>query len=140
MDAQRRELLAALVTGGVAGGNLAAAEASAAAQDGGEGAALLAIREELRLLRAGCPASCPEIDRIRDVQHTHLRAAGKYPDFIEVGTRYWETVFDWLRRQPQPVDATRMADGRYALRFGFTTLVLRPDASADYLGNPTDAR
>lgn len=137
MDARRRDLLAAVVAGGVVG---AGVTPSAAAQGGDDGPELAAIREELRLLRAGCPASCPEVDRVRDVQHTHLRATGKYPDFIEVGIRTWETIYDWLRRQPQPLDATRMADGRYALRFGFTTLILRPDTSPDYLGNPTDAR
>ena len=66
------------------------------------------------------------------------RATGKYPESIEVGTQYWDVVYDWLRKFPQPAEAPQLANGRYTLRFGFTTLMLRPELPADFLGNPQD--
>jgi hypothetical protein len=32
------------------------------------------------------------------------------------------------------MDMTQLANGRYGMRFGFTTLVLRTDAATAYLG------
>ena len=36
-----------------------------------------------------------ELVRIREQQRTYLRAAQKFPDFIEVGIAVWESVYDW---------------------------------------------
>jgi hypothetical protein len=130
MHTRRRELIAAGLT---SAGAVALGAERPAAQEG-DAAILQGIRDDLRALRAACCDPPPEIDRIRGVQNAFLRSTSKYPDVIEVGTRYWEVVYDWLHRSPQPMDVTQLANGRYGMRFGFTTLVLRTDAAADYLG------
>jgi hypothetical protein len=130
MHTRRRELIAAGLT---SAGVVALGAERPAAQETNT-AVLQAIRDDLRALRAACCETPPEIDRIRSVQNAFLRSTTKYPDVIEVGIHYWEVVHDWLHRSPQPMDVTQLANGRYGMRFGFTTLVLRADAAADYLG------
>lgn len=77
---------------------------------------------------------CPHIDAIRQQQRTYLKAAQKYPDFIEVGLDVWDSVYDWHIKHQQPIQAARSADGRYLLTFMFTNLVLRPDQAGSYVG------
>jgi len=81
-----------------------------------------------------------ELVRIREQQRIYLRAAQKFPDFIEVGIAVWESVYDWHVRHQLPLSLSRNADGRYAMTVAFTTLVLRPDASENYVGAGVDAR
>jgi hypothetical protein len=74
------------------------------------------------------------IGRVRDQQRTYLRASQKYPDFIEVGLQVWDSVYDWHVATQQPLSVARLADGRYAMTFGFSTLVLRHDLDAGHVG------
>jgi hypothetical protein len=74
------------------------------------------------------------IGRVREQQRTYLRASQKYPDFIEVGLQVWDSVYDWHVATQQPLSVARLADGRYAMTFGFSTLVLRHDLDAGYIG------
>ncbi len=74
------------------------------------------------------------IGRVRDQQRTYLRASQKYPDFIEVGLQVWDSVYDWHVATQQPLSVARLADGRYAMTFGFSTLVLRHDLEAGHVG------
>jgi hypothetical protein len=53
---------------------------------------------------------------------------------MEVGLGVWEDVYDWHVRYQQPLNATRLADGRYVLTFMFTNLILRPDLAVEYVG------
>ena len=78
------------------------------------------------------------IGRIREQQRQWLRSTQKYPDFIEIGIDVWDQLNDWHVRGRQPLNMTRLADGRYAMLFSFTTLLLRVDAMADYVGPPFD--
>jgi hypothetical protein len=57
-----------------------------------------------------------------------------------VGPGIFYDVYDWHIRNRLPVSSARAADGRYALGFMFTRLLLRPDAQPDYLGAPYDLR
>jgi hypothetical protein len=77
--------------------------------------------------------------RVRSQQRTWMQSARKYPDFIEIGLDVWENVYDWHVAFQQPVNVTRLADGRYAMVFMFTTLLLRPDQAADFVGFAFDA-
>lgn len=78
------------------------------------------------------------IQRIRKVQHDWLKSQQKYPDFVEVGLSVWDSVHDWAVRYQQPMSITRLDDGRYAMAFMFTTLLLRADMMADWIGYPFD--
>jgi hypothetical protein len=131
----RREAIAGavLATAGTAVG------ASARSADDEE-ALLRDVREELRGLRAQLATPPSAVQRVRTVQHTFLRAAGKYPDVIEVGVSVFDGVHDWLRQLPHAVQVARMRDGRYGLQFDFTMLVLRPDMPQDFVGPASDAR
>jgi hypothetical protein len=82
----------------------------------------------------------PELARIRDQQRVFLKANQKFPDFIEVGLGVWENVVDWHVRHQQPLSASRIAEGRYIMGIGFTTLILRPDLSDNYIGPGMDSR
>jgi hypothetical protein len=77
---------------------------------------------------------CREIAAIRAQQRIFLRASQKYPDFIEVGLDVWERVYDFHLKHQQPLTAARLADGRYAMTFMFTTLLLRVDQAPEYVG------
>jgi len=68
----------------------------------------------------------------------HLAATQRYPAFLEVGIEVWDHIYDWHVKHRQPLDARLLADGRYAMTFTFTTLVLRPDQSPDYVSVPYD--
>jgi hypothetical protein len=77
--------------------------------------------------------------RIRQQQHTWMRSTQKYPDFIEIGIDVWDNIYDWHVVHQHPVNMTRTSDGRYAMVFMFTTLLLRPDQATDYVGFAFDA-
>jgi hypothetical protein len=79
------------------------------------------------------------VARVRQQQHTWMRSTQKYPDFIEIGLDIWDNIYDWHVVHQQPANITRMADGRYAMVFMFTTLLLRPDQATDYVGFAFDA-
>jgi|SRR5688572_23537684 len=79
------------------------------------------------------------VSRIRQQQHTWMKSTQKYPDFIEIGIDVWDNVYDWHVVHQQPVSMTRVTDGRYTMVFMFTTLLLRPDQAADYVGFAFDA-
>jgi hypothetical protein len=70
-----------------------------------------------------------------------LHANGKFPDFIDVGTEVWFTVYDWHVRNLLPLQTGRDATGRYTMAFlHATTLVLRPDSDRGFVSIPYDNR
>jgi hypothetical protein len=79
------------------------------------------------------------VARIRQQQHVWMKSTQKYPDFIEVGLDIWDNIYDWHVVHQQPLSVTRMADGRYAMLFMFTTLLLRSDQAPDFVGYAFDA-
>ena len=102
---------------------------------------LQAIAAELRVANAGCSTgSCPAAAKIRDAMVVFLRANAKFPDAIEVGPGVFFDLYDWHVRNRQTLNVGRGPDGRYALGFMFTRLLLRPDAQPDYTGVPYDVR
>src|SRR6476620_4375416 len=72
--------------------------------------------------------SFAEIAPVRAKQLDYLKANGKFPDFIDVGSDVWYAVHDWHIRLQQPLVFGRDLAGRYTLRLGFTALALRVDA------------
>ena len=140
-----------LVTGGLLGGVLGAlgggddVEAAPAVAAGGADVtdqtiariadAITGLRSEVQALKA-----FPEIAAVRDAQLTHLRANGKFPDYIEVGTTQWYAVHDWHIRWQQPLAISRDNLGRYTLVFSQTLLIMRTDATPTFIGVPYDNR
>ena len=137
----------------VMGGGLAAglatlfapADGAAAAQRDDDGSALVAravenlrstVQSEFQTQRSG---PWRGVTLVREQQRTWLRSTQKYPDFLEVGINVWESLHDWHIQFQQPVNMARMNDGRYAIVFMFTTVILRPELMPDYVGLPYDA-
>ena len=81
-----------------------------------------------------------EIAAVRDPMRTFLRANGKFPDFIEVGSDIWQQVYDWHVRFKQPIALGRSAEGRYTILLLATNVVMRPDMVAGFIGVPYDNR
>ena len=133
----RRDLLGSGLMGGVFG-----AFAEPEAQRSGDGLdtapivrALNDLRSEVRNQRL-----FGEIAAVRDAQIMFLRSNGKLPDFIDVGTDIWFAVHDWHIRWQQPLNITRDPAGRLVLLLLSTQLILRPEALANHVSLPYDAR
>lgn len=78
------------------------------------------------------------INEIRSALRQHLRANHKFPDGLEVGSDVWEAVYDWHIQHGLALDVSRGGDGRYAIKFMFTTLLMRTDVPQTYMGVPYD--
>jgi hypothetical protein len=118
-----------------------AARADAAAGGGDDGTTNAVHRlqnsvEHMFQTAANAPWSA--LERIRKHQHDWLKSQQKYPDFIEVGLAVWDGLHDWHVRYQHPMSITRLDDGRYAMAFMFTTVLLRPDMQTDWIGYPFD--
>ena len=139
-----------LVTGGLMGGVLGAlgngddADAAPVAAAGADVTdemvsrivtAIAGLRSEVLALK-----SFPEIAPVREAQLNHLRANGKFPDYMEVGTTPWFAVHDWHVRWQQPLTLGRDNLGRYTLLFNQTYLIMRIDAIPAFMGVPYDNR
>src|SRR5262245_7510627 len=96
-------------------------------------AAIAGLKSEMQSLR-----SFTEIAPVRDAQVTYLRANGKFPDYLDVGTNVWFAVHDWHIRWQQPLTLGRDTLGRYTVLFGQTTLIMSVAAIPAFIGVPYD--
>lgn len=78
------------------------------------------------------------INDIRDRLTLHWRSAGKFPDFMEIGTSVFYDVYDWHVRHNQQIQIVAIAEQRFAIQFMFTQLIVRWEQAANYLGQPFD--
>jgi hypothetical protein len=120
----------------------ASAPAAAAQADTAAGFERLAraVNALTAIVERGLLDVSPELTRIREQQRIFLKANQKFPDFVEVGIDVWENVYDWHVRHQQPITATQTPNGRYVMTVMFTTLILRPEQTASYIGFGFDAR
>jgi hypothetical protein len=145
----RREL----VTGGALGAMATAAgltgpeneAASATAQQEVDNAALRRIAQEtaqidrtLNSAFASNTLAYGYIPKLREAYTLYWRTNGKFPEFCDIGTDVFYDIYDWHIRQRLDVPVTRMADGRMAIRFMFTQLIVRVEQSPSHIGIPTD--
>ena len=99
------------------------------------------LREMLERQSEGCRlGACVVVDSVRLQQKTFLRANQKFPNYIDVGVDAWCELYDWHVKNRQTITTTRLADGRYGLDFMFTTIVLSPEQTANFVGWGYDAR
>lgn len=106
--------------------------------------ALREIRGELTQLRrliddalVGPALASGPVGEIRRQFLVFLRSNQKYPDFCEVGPGVFTDLYDWHVRHRQPIEVGR-PDGRMALRFMFTWMILRPEQEPAFIGIPFD--
>ena len=140
----------AVITGTVLGGALSALASPAEGSQAGGGQAdcrnsdrlmdevakaVRAVRDELAREQ-----SFWELDAVRQQTRTFLRANGKFPDLLEVGSDVWQRVYDWHVRFQQPINLGRTPEGRYTILLLATTLVMRPDMDPGFIGLGYDNR
>jgi hypothetical protein len=134
----------AVITGSFLGAAVSALPGPAEAQSAGQisdrvveevARAVAAVRDEIKR-----QYEFEELAPIRAQTVPYLRANGKFPDFIEVGTDVWQRVYDWHVRFQQPISLGRTAEGRYTILLMTTNVILRPDMTPAYIGVPYDNR
>jgi hypothetical protein len=76
--------------------------------------------------------------KVRAQMETFFRTTQKFPDFIDIGYNVFMDVYDWHVKNRQQLVVTRGPDGRYWLQFMFTTLIMRGEHDAGYIGIPYD--
>lgn len=137
----------AVITGSVLGGALSALAApneAAGAQTSAQASDRLVedIAKAIRSVRDEIERQYTfwEIAAVRDQLRTFLRANGKFPDFIEVGSDVWQQVYDWHVRFQQPIALGRTVEGRYTILLLATNLVMRPDVAPGFVGVGYDTR
>ncbi len=141
----RREMVTAGVLGSITA-SAAPAEAAEVQQDadvirGG----LNSINEQLTRMNTtldygqrgpGCVSGF--MAEIRNRYTIHIRSAGKFPEFMEVGLDVFYDVYDWHVRYGIPIQITRISDQRFAIQWMYTQLILRWEQDPRYLGTPFD--
>jgi len=139
---QRRDLMGAGLAAGFASLMATSAEAAPPPADGDDETAVAINRFRdvyQRQLEQVYDARWKGVTKVRQQQRTWLLATRKYPDFLEIGLDVWDNVYDWHVAYQQPLSVQRLADGRYAMAFMFTTLLLRSDLNPEFVGYPFDA-
>ena len=81
-----------------------------------------------------------EIAAVREPIRTFLKANLKFPDYLDVGIDVWQQVYDWHVRFQQPLTLGRTPEGRMTVLLLATTIVMRPEQTANYIGLPYDSR
>jgi hypothetical protein len=138
----RRDLLGSGVLGGLVGA--LSTNASAEPAPGGEASdqAIDRITSALNQLRTEVRSQheFTDIAPLREAQKVFLRANGKFPDFIDAGVDVWFAAHDWHVRWQQPLTLGRDSQGRYTILLLGTTVIMRTDAAATFIGIPYDSR
>jgi hypothetical protein len=74
---------------------------------------------------------------IRRAFEQFLRANTKYPDYCEIGIGIFTELYDWHVKYQQPIEVQRV-EGRMAIRFMFTWMLLRTEQDLNFVGIPYD--
>ena len=69
---------------------------------------------------------------------THLRSAGKFPDFVEIGSDVFYAIYDWHVRNNQQIQVTRISEQRFSIQWMFTQHIVRPEVDTKFIGQPFD--
>lgn len=106
--------------------------------------ALQGIQRELAQMRAILDESLRQnslstgaVVPIRRAFDQFLRANTKYPDYCEIGPNVFTELYDWHVKHRLPVEVARQ-EGRMAIRFMFTWMLLRPEQDPSFVGIPYD--
>jgi hypothetical protein len=118
------------------------AKVEAAQDDAGIIRALNEIEKELERLNGVVDGTTRVtggfLGEIRGRFTTHLRASGKFPEFMEIGVEPFYEVYDWHVRHQQQIQITRISEQRFAIQWMFTQLIMRYEQDPKHLGIPFD--
>jgi hypothetical protein len=135
----RRELIASGVAGGLTP-PLRPAEEQDADRNGQReiAKAIGGVEEVLRNAHLSSSLSHGFATKLRADMEQFLRANSKFPDYVDVGVGVFFDLYDWHVKNGQQLNVTRLADGRYAMQFMFSTMILSPAHDRTYIGVPYD--
>jgi hypothetical protein len=137
---ERRHLVSGGLVAGLAALAAPSADATPADDDAQSAAAISSLQRSFeRQFAEVYSDKWFGVSRVRKEQRRWIVTTRKYPDFIEIGLDVWDNLYDWHVAYQQPPNVMRLADGRYAMTFMFTTLLLRSDQAPDYVGFSFDA-
>ena len=85
-------------------------------------------------------AGFADVEAVRGPIRTYLRNSNKFPEYIEVGTDVWQSIYDWHVRFLQPLVIARTPDGRYTIQLMSTICIMRVELPPNYIGVPYDNR
>jgi len=74
------------------------------------------------------------IAQLRERQRTFFRQYQRFPDYVDVGIRVWESLHDWHVDTGQEMKMSRSPDGRYQLEFMTSQIVLRHELADTEIG------
>ncbi len=139
----RREMVTAGVLGSMAA---SAAPAEAAQQSDQQTASAISalggkfdtLNETLAFGQKGPGVVTGFMAEIRERLSVHIRAAGKFPEFMEIGLSPFYDIYDWHIRYGQPIQITRISEQRFAIQWMFTQFILRWEQDPKYIGTPYD--
>lgn len=136
----RREVLAGGLVGSLAGDSVDAAEEPQADRDWQReiDRTLRGIGQSLERAYNSNSLGIGVVAALRKTFDTFVRSNGKFPDFCEIGLGVFYEVYDWHVKNRQQIVVTRQVDNRYAIQFMFTTLILKHENEAGYIGYPYD--
>ncbi|MGE3277717.1 MAG: hypothetical protein AB7O67_21585 [Vicinamibacterales bacterium] len=144
----RRELVSGAFVGWAGVPAPGAGDAAAAAQ-GTDPRDIKSIASDLSTLvqqvrtqtRHDWPGSTSaSVSEVRARFEQFMRSNGRFPQFLDVGYGVYQDIYDWHVRFGQQLTSGRTPDGRYAIVFQYTQLILRPEGDASYVGLPYDER
>jgi hypothetical protein len=78
------------------------------------------------------------VPKLRDAYTLYWKTHGKFPEFCEVGTSVFYDIYDWHIKNRLPIPVSRFGDGRMAITFMYTQLLVRVDQAPEYVGIPFD--
>ena len=136
----RREVLAGGLVGSLAGDSVDLAEEPQADREWQRDIdrALRGIGQSLERAYNSNSLGIGVVAALRKTFDTFVRSNGKFPDFCEIGLGVFYEVYDWHVKNGQQIVVTRQVDNRYAIQFMFTTLILKHENEAGYIGYPYD--
>ena len=142
----RREMVTGGVFGALSAGRFAEDGQRTQTDDAGVRQALNNIDDELSKIRdvlddglkKSSLAYDADIGRLRNTFGTFLKANGKFPEFCEIGSGVFYTIYDWHVKHQQQINIIRVGEQRMAIQYMFTQLILRWEQDPNFIGIPFD--
>jgi hypothetical protein len=78
------------------------------------------------------------VARVRSQLEIYFKTNQRFPDAMDIGLSVFMETYDWHVKHQQQLMISRGPDARYWIRYMFTTLVLRGEQDANYIGVPYD--
>ena len=142
----RRDLVTGTAVGALSSAALATADVSAQSESNAQTVGVLreiqrsltSIDSSLNTAFETNAIAFGSVPKVRQMFTEFVRANFKFPDYMEIGINIFYDLHDWHIKNNQPMQFSRVLENRLAIRFMFTTMVLRQEMDPNHLGVPFD--